>query len=893
MNSSPTRPKEAWKAIYEDSESESPPRSAQPSRAAGPVPAAEPSPPPAVAALRQRTEARCRARPAANTASPRSPVSRPRPGALNLLEPDSSESAAENETKEVEVRSISEPQVKRPAEELQTSPPKRRSIEAPVAAPLREASPEVQQAERAERSERAEQAEAGAKEPGAGEASRARGVKRSLRSFLGPDEGLAAKWSEGALQLADVELPEPIASCLRGYQREGVRWLYQRLFVENRGCLLTDEMGLGKTVQVACCLAAGLFGGSEVGTVLVVCPPTLVRNWARELTRWGPFAVEVLTPNPSTAANRQRVLQRVEAGLADVVVASRGLLIRSEGGPSATEALLSRRWGCVVVDEVHQAKNPKGQLHKAIVALNSPRKLGLTGTPLQNSLTDVWTLLRTVDAHEGWEHSAFESRFSRPILKGQKRKASAKDLAVREDALKEFQELLTRNCLRRTKDDVALMLPGKNDRVVPCPLSHLQRAAYQNLLDSPDFQIALGKRELCVCGAGRPCHCGSGPVWRYVHRRQAEAKGLEDEWAAADECACRGRKSPKCMALSLIVILQRLCNHLEQLKPDPQPPKDSAEANQQELMRELCEVAFRGIDHNLCSQRRVANRLQLGDPEACGKMQVLLPLLKHWRRRMQKVLIFSRSTRLLDILEACLWQQGWSPSVLRLDGATAVGQRQRLVDEFNTSSTRSIFLISTRAGGVGLNLTAASVVVIFDPDWNPFSDLQAQDRSFRIGQTRVVEVYRLLGAGTIEEQVYVRQVWKQQLAAVALDGTRSARRLDNQSFGLSSLFELHETSMLPALMAEAFTNKAHHQESEEGGVRVFNDLRGGAAPHPGALWRPEESEPEVVEAPDAPDAAQELEELHGMFDHLDHSKVVRNDTQENLLLDNLDEDNGE
>merc|ERR1712217_40286 len=95
---------------------------------------------------------------------------------------------------------------------------------------------------------------------------------------------------------------------------------------------------------------------------------------------------------------------------------------------------------------------------------------------------------------------------------------------------------------------------------------------------------------------------------------------------------------------------------------------------------------------------------------------------------------FSRSTRLLDILEACLFQQGWSPQVLRLDGGTPSGQRQKLVDEFNTSSTRGVFLISTRAGGVGLNLTAASVVVIFDPDWNPFSDLQAQDRSFRIGQ---------------------------------------------------------------------------------------------------------------------------------------------------------------
>eukprot|EP00913_Durusdinium_trenchii_P016690 g15689.t1 len=445
-----------------------------------------------------------------------------------------------------------------------------------------------------------------------------RGTK-SLKSFLGrrpgtrrvtspqrkthlrgPDEGLAAKWSEGALQLPGVELPEPIA---------------------------------------------------------------------------------VLTPH---GANRQRVFQRRWAGLTDVrsldtltsnrvgfepastkvVVASRGLLIRSEG-PCAAEALLSLRWGCVVVDEPPKAGPHRHTTAEFVDRCQTPS--GSTVTDRRVSSGQVWTLLRTVEAHEGWELGAFESRFSRPILKGQKRKASAKDLAVREDALKEFQELLARNCLRRrpkthclcrTKDDVALMLPGKNDRVVPCPLSHLQRAAYQNLLESPDFQIALGKRELCVCGAGRPCFCGAGPVWRYVHRRQAESKGLEDEWAAADECACRGRKSPKCMALSLIVILQRLCNHLEQLKPDAQPPKDSAEANQQEtklqlpksrlklqdLMRELCDLAFKGIDHNLCSQRRVANRLQLGDPEACGKMQVLLPLLRHWRRRMQKVLIFSRST---------------------------------------------------------------------------------------------------------------------------------------------------------------------------------------------------------------------------------------------------------
>jgi len=252
-----------------------------------------------------------------------------------------------------------------------------------------------------------------------------------------------------------------------------------------------------------------------------------------------------------------------------------------------------------------------------------------------------------------------------------------------------------------------------------------------------------------------------------------------------------------------------------------------------------------------------------------------------------------------------LWQQGLSPQLLRLDGGTPAGQRHRLVDEFNQSSRRGIFLISTRAGGIGLNLTAASVVVIFDPDWNPFSDLQAQDRSFRIGQTRVVEVYRLLGAGTIEEQVYVRQVWKQQLAATAIDGMRGVRRLDHGAFGMGSLFELHESSMLPALMAEAFTTRAAPVGTSQACVQTFADMRGsvGAGP-PHSHFHISESDFEDPkceadtfikahvehrsnELPANNESTEALERLHRTFDQLDHSKLMRSDTQENILLADL------
>merc|ERR1719382_2267812 len=144
-------------------------------------------------------------------------------------------------------------------------------------------------------------------------------------------------------------------------------------------------MGFGKTVQVACCLAAGLYGRRgrrepAAAPVLVLCPPSLVQNWVRELNRWGPFVVEVMGPAGANGGGRARTLQRLQAGMADVLVASRGL-VRGPDEEGTVEGLQTRAWGCIVMDEVHQARNPKSQLHAALAALDSPRKLGLTGTP--------------------------------------------------------------------------------------------------------------------------------------------------------------------------------------------------------------------------------------------------------------------------------------------------------------------------------------------------------------------------------------------------------------------------------------------------------------------------------------------------------------------------------
>ncbi|KAI3451384.1 hypothetical protein Pfo_008049 [Paulownia fortunei] len=185
----------------------------------------------------------------------------------------------------------------------------------------------------------------------------------------------------------------------------------------------------------------------------------------------------------------------------------------------------------------------------------------------------------------------------------------------------------------------------------------------------------------------------------------------------------------------------------------------------------------------------------ISDVRHCGKMRALKRLMHSWISTGDKILLFSYSVRMLDILEKFIIRKGYSFS--RLDGSTPTSLRQSLVDDFNSSPSKQVFLISTRAGGLGLNLVSANRVVIFDPNWNPAQDLQAQDRSFRFGQKRHVTVFRLLAAGSLEELVYTRQVYKQQLSNIAVagkmekryfEGVQDCKEFQGELFGICNLF---------------------------------------------------------------------------------------------------------
>jgi superfamily II DNA/RNA helicase len=261
-----------------------------------------------------------------------------------------------------------------------------------------------------------------------------------------------------------------------------------------------------------------------------------------------------------------------------------------------------------------------------------------------------------------------------------------------------------------------------------------------------------------------------------------------------------------------MVTLQKLSNHLSLLTPNT---TDHEEKHEQELRRlKTCLPATWKELYDHRDQIRY-----LVHPEYCGKWKVLKRLLAYWEKSGDKVLVFSHSVRLLRILQHLFSMTHYSVSYL--DGSLGYEQRQEVVDTFNTDPTQFVFLISTKAGGVGLNITAANKVVIMDPHWNPSYDLQAQDRAYRIGQTRDVEVFRLISVGTVEEIVYARQIYKQQQANIGymasserryFKGVQQDAERKGEIFGLQNIFTYHSESGL----LRDIVNKTNIAEAKAG-----------------------------------------------------------------------------
>ncbi|KAK4127320.1 hypothetical protein N657DRAFT_641307 [Parathielavia appendiculata] len=588
-------------------------------------------------------------------------------------------------------------------------------------------------------------------------------------------------------------IPASIAQYLRDYQVAGVKFLHQR-FIYQKGCILGDDMGLGKTVQVAAFLTAAFgktaderdakrmrkvrrAGDSWYPRVLIVCPGSLIQNWKNELRRWGWWHVDTYH-----GPGKQDVLQAAKAGRLEIMITTYVTYKKMH------EAVNQVEWDCVVADECHVLKDRRSETTQAMDCVNALCRIGLTGTAIQNKYEELWTLLNWTNPGHFGTRNEWNNTITKPLTVGQSHDATLKQLSIaRTTAKKLVQNLLPEFFLRRMKTLIAHQLPKKSDKVVFCPLTDIQSEAYQNFLEGPQVTFITSASELCDCDSGRK-------------RGWCCYKTLPD-----------GR-SWMSIVFPSIMTLQKIANHLTMLIPSALDPNDKQSSELQAL-----QTCVPGDWEELYRNRD--SMLNLANPEFCGKWKILRKLLRFWHENGDKVLVFSHSVRLLRILQHLFHNTSYNVSFL--DGSLSYEDRQKVVDDFNSDPTQFVFLISTKAGGVGLNITSANKVVIFDPHWNPSYDLQAQDRAYRIGQVRDVDVFRLVSAGTIEEIVYARQIYKQQQANIGYNASNERRYFKGvqqdstrkgEIFGLSNLFSFHADQVV----LREIVNKTNIAEAKAG-----------------------------------------------------------------------------
>ncbi|DBA71579.1 TPA: hypothetical protein ACH3X2_001044 [Trebouxia sp. C0005] len=463
---------------------------------------------------------------------------------------------------------------------------------------------------------------------------------------------------------------------MRDYQLRGVRWMIS-LYQNGLNGILADQMGLGKTVQTIGFLSH-LREKNIYGPFMVVGPLSTLSNWVDEFKRWLPSMNVILYHGSKDERQKLRTKHMPHGPATDkfpVVVTSYEIVI-------ADSKLLQRyKWKYVVVDEGHRLKNFNCKLLRELRQIPVDNKLLLTGTPLQNNLSELWSLLNFLLPDIFADLANFESWFD---FSGVGEESGNAEILARQQhnkVITKLHSILKPFLLRRVKSDVENSLPGKKELIVYADMTQQQR----------DFNEELRQNTL-------------------------------NETMAAMAKSQGGAHVSVSKLNNVLMQMRKNCNH-----PD------------------LIKGAFDGSITYPPSEEIRAQ---------CGKMQLLERMLQSLHKGGHKVLIFSQMTKMLDLLDAYL--EGEGHQTCRIDGSVSWQDRQEAIRSFNTDPNVFIFLLSTRAGGLGINLTSADTVIIYDSDWNPHQDMQAMDRAHRIGQTRPVLVFRLATAHSVEGRLLQR-----------------------------------------------------------------------------------------------------------------------------------------
>ena len=485
---------------------------------------------------------------------------------------------------------------------------------------------------------------------------------------------------------------------LRPYQERGAAWLEGLCFNGLHG-ILADEMGLGKTIQIIAVIAHVKHKGMA-GPFIVIAPLSTLKNWESEFNRWCPGMNTLLYHGTREEREMMRMQHmgmtmtkngtshrrgngRVEKDF-PVIITSYDIAMRDSSH-------LSRfTWAYLVVDEGHRLKNKDCRLMKELKRLNANQRVLLTGTPLQNNLSELWSLLNFLMPDAFDDLQFFQAWFGWDSKDGDMTEKIKKDNEGN-NIIQKLHSILNPFMMRRLKRDVAKYLPAKKEIIVYAGMTPDQRSMYKAI----ENDLSLFSKQLKT------------------------VKKLE------------GKKYTS--MLNRVMQMRKVCNH-------PYLVHDQEETTEHLV-------------------------------ESSGKLKLLDRMLGKLLPEGHKCLIFSQFTTMLDIIEDFFVLRGMHHRVCRIDGGVKLDDRQNQIEEFNTEgSQKSIFLLSTRAGGVGINLATADTVIIYDSDWNPHMDNQAQDRAHRIGQKNDVFVYRLCMESSVETLILERANAKRSLSRMTMAG---------------------------------------------------------------------------------------------------------------------------
>ncbi|XP_015108385.1 TATA-binding protein-associated factor 172 [Diachasma alloeum] len=536
--------------------------------------------------------------------------------------------------------------------------------------------------------------------------------------------------------IPDTQLTIPVAAELRSYQQQGLNWLDFLNRYRLHG-VLCDDMGLGKTLQTLCILALDHHRNTQAPPSLVVCPPTLTGHWVYEAEKF--FQAEDLSVIQYGGSPPEREKLRPRVSHYRLVIASYDIVRKD------IEFFENVQWNYCVLDEGHIIKNGKTKSAKAAKKLHAYHRLILSGTPVQNDVLELWSLFDFLMPGFLGSEKQFAARYSRPILACREPKAGPKEQEAGALAMEALHRQVLPFLLRRNKEDVLKDLPPKITQDYYCDLSPLQKSLYE------DFKM---RNSATLIPNSSPSSTTTNP--------------------------------PRGQVFEALRYLRNVCNHPKLVLGPRHPLYQTICAQMKQQQTTLGEIEHGAklpalkqllLDCGIGQQNQM---LQKAQPVMDGQAQQQL-VSQH------RALIFCQLKAMLDIVEKDLLAVHL-PSVtyLRLDGGVPATQRHAVVARFNADPSIDVLLLTTQVGGLGLNLTGADTVIFVEHDWNPMKDLQAMDRAHRIGQKKVVNVYRLITRATVEEKIMGLQKFKLHTANTVISTENAAL----ETMGTEQLLDL-------------------------------------------------------------------------------------------------------